>query len=107
MLTADTVAESAEDALEEQVGARPDIACPEDVEAEVGARTGARSPAGDDPTEYGVTVTVTSVEGDNANFDVEVDGTRPRADRPLARPDTARPRSARCTGWRTLRAPTC
>ena len=29
--------------------------------------------AGDDPTEYGVTVTVTSVDGDTVNFDVEVD----------------------------------
>ncbi len=30
--------------------------------------------AGDDPTEYGVTVTVTAVDGGDAEFDVEVDG---------------------------------
>ena len=36
---------SAEDALEEQIGARPDISCPDDVDAEVGRRRpGARSP---------------------------------------------------------------
>ena len=64
---------SAEDALEEQVGVRPDISCPDDLEAEVGAETRCTLTAGDDPTEYGVTVTVTSVEGDDANFDVEVD----------------------------------
>ena len=73
VLTADTVAESAEDALEEQIGARPDITCPDDLEAEVGAETRCTLTGGDDPTEYGVTVTVTSVDGDNANFDVEVD----------------------------------
>jgi len=73
VLTADTVATSAEDALEEQIGARPDISCPDDVEAEVGAETRCTLTAGDDPTEYGVTVTVTSVEGSNATFDVEVD----------------------------------
>jgi len=73
VLTADTVAESAEDALEEQIGARPDITCPDDVEAKVGEETRCTLTGGDDPTEYGVTVTVTSVEGDNATFDVEVD----------------------------------
>jgi hypothetical protein len=72
-LSADDVAEGAEDALETQVGARPDVTCPEDLEAEVGAETRCILTAGDDPTEYGVTVTVTSVEGDTANFDVEVD----------------------------------
>jgi hypothetical protein len=72
-LAADEVAEKAEDALEEQIGARPDISCPEDLEAEVDAQTRCTLTAGGDPTEYGVTVTVTSVEGDVANFDVEVD----------------------------------
>jgi hypothetical protein len=72
-LTADDIAEGAETALEEQVGARPDVSCPEDLEAEVGAETRCTLTAGDDPTEYGVTVTITSVEGDNANFDVQVD----------------------------------
>jgi hypothetical protein len=73
VLTADTVATSAEDALEEQIGIRPTISCPEDVEAKVGEKTRCTLTGGDDPTEYGVTVTVTSVEGKNATFDVEVD----------------------------------
>jgi hypothetical protein len=72
-LSADTVASSAEDALEEQIGVRPSISCPEDVEAKVGAKTRCTLTGGDDPTEYGVTVTVTSVDGKNALFDVEVD----------------------------------
>ena len=72
-LAADEVAPQAENALEEQVGAHPDIVCPEDLEAEVGAETRCTLTAGDDPTEYGVTVTVTSVDGGQAKFDVEVD----------------------------------
>ena len=72
-LPADDVASQAENALEEQVGARPDIVCPEDLEAEVGAETRCTLTAGDDPAEYGVTVTVTAVDGGEAEFDVEVD----------------------------------
>ena len=67
------VATAAEDALEEQVGARPDIVCPDDLEAEVGAETRCTLTAGDDPAEYGVTVTVTAVDGGDAEFDVVVD----------------------------------
>ena len=73
-VAADEVATQAENALEEQVGARPDIVCPEDLDAEVGAETRCTLTAGDDPTEYGVTVTVTAVDGGRAEFDVEVDG---------------------------------
>jgi hypothetical protein len=72
-LAAEDVATGAEDALEEQVGARPDISCPDDIDAKVGAETRCTLTAGGDPTEYGVTVTVTSDEGDSATFDVEVD----------------------------------
>jgi hypothetical protein len=72
-VAADDVAEQAEDALEGQVGTRPEISCPDDLPAEVGAETRCTLTADDDPTEYGVTVTVTSVEGDTVNFDVEVD----------------------------------
>ncbi|MFD2092636.1 DUF4333 domain-containing protein [Blastococcus deserti] len=72
-LAADDVAEGAEDALEAQVGARPDITCPEDLDAEVGAETRCTLTVAGDEEEYGVTVTVTSVEGDTANFDVQVD----------------------------------
>lgn len=72
-LSADEVANKSEDALEEQIGLRPQITCPEDLEAKVGAETRCTLTGGDDPTEYGVTVTVTSVDGDNAKFDVQVD----------------------------------
>ncbi|TQN35659.1 uncharacterized protein DUF4333 [Blastococcus colisei] len=72
-LAADDVAEGAEDALEAEVGARPDISCPDDLEAEVGAEARCTLTVDGDTEEYGVTVTVTSVEGDTANFDVQVD----------------------------------
>ena len=72
-LSAEDVATGAEDALEEEVGQRPDVACPEDLEAEVGAETRCTLTAEGLEGEYGVTVTVTSVEGDTANFDVQVD----------------------------------
>jgi hypothetical protein len=76
-LPADDVATGAEEALEKQVGVRPDISCPEDLAAEVGAKTECTLTAGDDPTKYGVTVTITSVNGEKANYSVEV------ADKPL------------------------
>jgi hypothetical protein len=72
-LKADTVAASAEDALEKQIGTRPSITCPDDVEAKIGQKARCTLTAGDDPTKYGVTVTVTSVEGKKAAFDVKVD----------------------------------
>ncbi len=72
-LAADDVAEGAEDALEAEVGARPEVSCPEDLEAEVGAETRCTLTVPGDNEEYGVTVTVTSVEGDTTNFDVRVD----------------------------------
>ncbi len=72
-LAADDVAEAAEEALEAQVGARPDVSCPEDLQAEVGAETRCTLSVDGDPEEYGVTVTVTSVEDETANFDVRVD----------------------------------
>ena len=67
------VATAAEDSLEEQVGQRPDVSCPEDLEAEVGATTRCTLTADGLDGEYGVTVTVTEVDGDRASFDVEVD----------------------------------
>jgi hypothetical protein len=72
-LAADDVAEGAEDALESEVGARPDVTCPDDLEAEVGAEGRCTLSVEGDSEKYGVTVTVTSVEGDTANFDVQVD----------------------------------
>jgi hypothetical protein len=70
---ADDVATGAEDALEKQVGARPDVTCPEDLEAEVGAKTRCTLTAEGLDGEYGVSVTVTAVDGDDVNYDVLVD----------------------------------
>jgi hypothetical protein len=67
------VAASAEKALERQIGVRPDITCPKGVEAKVGATTRCTLTAAGDPTKYGVTVTVTSVDGDSPDLQVEVD----------------------------------
>ena len=72
-LSSDEVATKAEDALEQQVGTRPDVSCPEDVKAEVGATTRCTLTAGDDPTEYGVSIKVQEVDGNNAKFDIQVD----------------------------------
>jgi hypothetical protein len=72
-LSAEEVANGAEDALEQEVGQRPDITCPDDVEAKVGNETRCTLTAEGLPGEYGVSVKITSVEGDTANFDVQVD----------------------------------
>ena len=72
-LSADEVATKAEDALEQQIGVRPTITCPDDVEAEVGAEARCTLTAEGDPAEYGVSITVTEVDGDNAKFDIQVD----------------------------------
>ena len=72
-LDGEEIADEAENALEGQVGTRPDITCPEDLEAEVGAETRCTLTAGGDDTEYGVTITVTNVDGDDAEFDIQVD----------------------------------
>ena len=77
VLSAQTVASRAEDALEKKVGVRPDISCPKDLVAKVGATEDCTLTAGGDPTEYGVTVTVTSVDDGDTKFDVEVDS-RPK-----------------------------
>ena len=73
-LQASTIEDGAADALEKQVGIRPEVTCPDDVAAEEGASTRCTLTAPGDSTEYGVTVTVTSVDGDDAQFDVQVDG---------------------------------
>lgn len=66
------VEEKAEDALEAQIGSRPEIDCPGDLDAEVGATMRCTLTAADGTT-AGVTVTVTSVDGSDAQFDVVVD----------------------------------
>lgn len=71
-LTAAEVATAAEDALEEQVGTRPDITCPEALEKAEGASTRCTLTGGDDPVAYGVTVTVESTD-DPTRIAVQVD----------------------------------
>ena len=72
-LSAGSVSKAAEDALEQQVGQRPTVSCPKDVEAKVGATARCTLTADGLDGKYGVTVTVKSVEGDKAHFDVQVD----------------------------------
>ncbi|HEV7188194.1 MAG TPA: DUF4333 domain-containing protein [Blastococcus sp.] len=67
------VATSAEKALEQKIGVRPDVTCPKELAATVGATTRCTLTAPGDSTKYGVTVTVTSVDGDTPNLKVEVD----------------------------------
>ncbi|MBW3707702.1 DUF4333 domain-containing protein, partial [Streptomyces griseus] len=52
----------------------PDVTCPEDLAAKVGTETRCPLTAGDGST-LGVTATVTSVDGDKINFDIEADQT--------------------------------
>jgi len=68
------VEEQTENELEAQVGQRPDISCPEDLPAEVGATIECELTAEDMAEVYGVTVTVTDVADDgNVGFDIAVD----------------------------------
>lgn len=58
--------------LEEQVGQAPDdISCPGDLEGEEGETMECTLTAGED--ELGVQVEVTSVDGDDVRFDIQVD----------------------------------
>ena len=72
-LSAEDVATKAEDALEQRSGVRPEITCPEDLAAEVGASARCSLVLDGVDGTYGVTVTVTSVEDGEAHFDVRVD----------------------------------
>jgi hypothetical protein len=72
-LTAAQVATSAEKALQRETGFRPDITCPKELTATVGAHTRCTLTAAGDPTKYGVTVTVLSVDGDTPDLKVQVD----------------------------------
>ena len=67
------VSDAVETLLEQQVGVRPDVVCPDDLAPEAGASTRCTLTAGGDPTAYGVTVTITAVEGDRPTYRVEVD----------------------------------
>jgi hypothetical protein len=68
--SAKELATRAEDALEREVGTRPRITCPEELAKEEGATTRCTLTDEDGTVEYGVTVTVTSDDGDTR---IEVD----------------------------------
>jgi hypothetical protein len=53
---------------------KPDISCPEDLVGKVGTTMKCKLTASDGST-LGVTITVTSVDGDQINFDFEADAT--------------------------------
>lgn len=58
--------------LEKQVGQKPDkVDCPSDIDAEIGKTM--RCTLSVDDTTYGLTIKITSVDGDKANFDIKVD----------------------------------
>ncbi len=64
------VEEAVREQLTEEVGQEPAaIECPDDLEAEVGTEMRCELTA-DDGTRIGLTVTVSSVDGDNVRFDI-------------------------------------
>ncbi|TKJ30746.1 DUF4333 domain-containing protein [Blastococcus sp. CCUG 61487] len=71
-LTPAEVASVAEDALQEEVGPRPDITCPDELPDEEGATTRCRLTLGGEGPGYGVTVTVIE-SGDDLRLEVVVD----------------------------------
>ncbi|MFC4565634.1 DUF4333 domain-containing protein [Nocardiopsis mangrovi] len=69
---AEQVAETSAAELEALVGQAPqDLSCLEDLPAQVGAEI--RCNFVDGGTNYGMTITTTSVEGDNVQWDIQVD----------------------------------
>jgi len=70
-VSADEVAAQAADALAPQLGFTPDIACPDDLDAEVGA-TMTCTLADETGAEYDTVVTVTGVDGADVSFDIDV-----------------------------------
>lgn len=70
----DEVEKKAADALEQQVGAPPkSISCPDDLPAKKGETMNCTLQTPENET-YRLGVTVTKVEGGNAEFNVEVNG---------------------------------
>ncbi|KRE98847.1 hypothetical protein ASG88_16970 [Nocardioides sp. Soil777] len=71
-MSADSLEDQLADALEKDVGQRPDkVECSGDLEGEVGAEQRCSLTAG--PDELGVDVTVTEVDGTDVDFDYVVD----------------------------------
>ncbi len=57
--------------LESQFGVAADVSCPGDLDAEVDATTECAATDPDTGERIGLRITVTSVEGDTAGFDIE------------------------------------
>ncbi|WP_330354492.1 DUF4333 domain-containing protein [Streptomyces chartreusis] len=74
-MSADKLATMLADKLAATTGQpKPHITCPEDLVGKVGTTTRCKLTA-DDGSTLGVTVTVSSVDGDQINFDFEADDT--------------------------------
>ncbi|WP_326700663.1 DUF4333 domain-containing protein [Streptomyces sp. NBC_01754] len=74
-LPADELATTVAEKLADTTGRpTPDISCPEDLRGKAGTTTRCELTAEDGST-LGVSVTVTSVEGDKINFDIKADDT--------------------------------
>ena len=72
-ISGEELAESAEDALEEEIGERPDIDCGEDdIEPEEGMEVTCVLSDPASGTEYDTTITFTSADGDDWDFDIQV-----------------------------------
>jgi len=68
----DQLAQEVSDQLQAKVGRAPDsVTCAEDLRGEVGVKH--RCELQDGPETYGVTVTVTEVDGADVKFDIKVD----------------------------------
>jgi Domain of unknown function (DUF4333) len=65
----DELEEQAAAALEGEIGARPDVSCPDELPAEMGATTECAATAGEEDVR--LELTVTSVDGDEVRFDIE------------------------------------
>ncbi|MFE9441488.1 DUF4333 domain-containing protein [Streptomyces sp. NPDC006602] len=74
-VSADKLATTVAERLAASTGQpKPDTTCPEDLVGKVGTTTRCTL-TGDDGSTLGVTVTVTSVDGEQVNFDIEADET--------------------------------
>jgi hypothetical protein len=74
-LSADKLATTVAEKLATTTGQpKPDITCPEDLAGKVGTTTRCTLTA-DDGSTLGVSVTVTSVDGGQINFDIKADDT--------------------------------
>jgi hypothetical protein len=74
-LSADKLATTVAEKLAATTGQpKPDITCPEDLVGKVGTTTRCTLTA-DDGSTLGVTVTVSSVDGEQINFDIKADDT--------------------------------